>query len=96
MEKPYAKREIDTFMKNLSDKLEEHHEDVMRELTEIKGQTIKTNGRVNSLELSRSYIWGAMAVLVILGGTIITLAVNAIDQKIEDGIRKGIAEAIEQ
>lgn len=96
MEKPYAKREIDTFMKNLSDKLEEHHEDVMRELTEIKGQTIKTNGRVNSLELSRSYIWGAMAVLVILGGTIITLAVKAIDQKIEDGIRKGIAEAIEQ
>lgn len=96
MEKPYAKREIDTFMKNLSDKLEEHHEDVMRELTEIKGQTIKTNGRVNSLELSRSYIWGAMAVLVILGGTIITLAVKAIDQKIEDGVRKGIAEAIEQ
>lgn len=94
-DKPYQKREIDSFMKNLTDKLEEHHNDVMTELTEIKVQTTQHNGRMRSLEMSRAQIWGAIGVLVLLGGGIITLSVRAIDQKIEEGIRKGLADAIE-
>ena len=79
MDKPYAKREIYTFMKNLTDKLEEHHNDVMKELTEIKIQTTKHNGRMRSLEISRAQIWGAIGGLVLVGGGIITLSVMAID-----------------
>lgn len=40
--------------------------DIQQNVVEIKIQTQKTNGRVNSLENSRAYIAGAMAVVVML------------------------------
>lgn len=61
-------------------------------LVEIKEQTIKTNGRVTSLESSRSWLWGAIAVFAILGSVIITLSLIAIDSKIKDGIADALLQ----
>lgn len=70
--------------------VEHYLKDMKEDLKEIKIQTIKTNGRVTSLEHTRSWIWGAIAVLTILGGTIIALAIMAIDNKIEHGIQQAL------
>lgn len=68
----------------------------MREhLTEIKTQTIKTNGRVNSLEKSRVQVWTAIGVLTTLGGVIIYLSVMAIDTKIARGIETALQENVQ-
>ena len=68
----------------------------MREhLTEIKTQTTKTNGRVNSLEKSRIQVWTAIGVLTTLGGVIIYLSVMAIDTKIQRGIQTALQENVQ-
>lgn len=67
-DEPYQKREIDSFMQNLTEKLEEHHRDILDKLTaqdkvlvriesdgkETKIQAQKTNGRVTKLEVQLS------------------------------------------
>lgn len=63
------------FIKDKFDSMENH-------LVEIKTQTTKTNGRVSSLERTRAQVWGALAVVLLLGSTIITLAYILIDSKI--------------
>jgi len=60
-EKPFTNREIKLM-------LSEIHKDIKA----IIEQTTKTNGRVTSLELWRSYIVGSLAVIVFLG----TIAIN--------------------
>lgn len=60
-DKPYSNREIKLM-------LSEIHKDIKS----IIEQTTKTNGRVTSLELWRSYIVGSLAVLTFLG----TFAIN--------------------
>lgn len=74
--------------------VEHYLKDMKEDLKEIKTQTQKTNGRVNSLESTRSWMWGAIAVLTILGGTIITLSVMAIDNKIEAGIQQALLDNV--
>ncbi len=70
----YSKRELDHFIKELNENV-----------AKILEQTTKTNGRVNSLENHKAYLWGATTLLTILGGAIITLSINAIDNKIKNG-----------
>ena len=60
-------------------------------LKEIKEQTTKTNGRVSSLETSRIQVWTAITILTLLGGTIITLAIMAINNKIKEGISEALS-----
>ena len=55
MEPDYSNREIDRFMK-----------DIIDTLNRIETQTMKTNGRVNSLEQWRYYQTGAISVLALL------------------------------
>jgi len=61
MDAPYSNREIDS-----------HFLEIKETLERIEKQTIKTNGRVSSLEEWRSYVVGAVAVLVLIGLPLLT------------------------
>jgi hypothetical protein len=74
--------------------IEQRFDEMGAHLTEIKTQVVKTNGRVNSLEHSRTQIWTAIALLLFLGGTIIFLAVEAIEEKIRKGIEQSLTQNI--
>ena len=52
MEKPYQKREIDEFMRDIKEALER-----------IEAQTTRTNGRVSSLEIWRGFITGGLVII---------------------------------
>lgn len=80
MENTYSIKEV----------IEANFKEMREHLTRIETQTVKTNGRVNSLESSRTQIWTSISILVFLGGTIITLAIMAIDSKIEKGITRAL------
>ncbi len=71
--------------------MEKGFKDMEEHLLEIKTQTTKTNGRVNSLERSRVQIWTAITVGIFLMGTIITLYTESIDAK----ITKSVSDAID-
>jgi hypothetical protein len=75
---------------SIKDIIEEFRRDTKESLDRIERQTTKTNGRVNSLENHRAYLWGAYTLLVLLGGTIVYLSVSAIDNKIANGIREAL------
>lgn len=79
MENHYTVRELDHYFN-----------DMREDLKEIKAQTYKTNGRVTSLEKSRTQIWTAISVGILVIGTIISLAIMAIDSKIEKGIQTAL------
>jgi len=81
---------------SLKEIIEQRFSEMGTHLIEIKNQTIKTNGRVGSLERSRAQLWGAIAVLIILGGAIISLSIMAIDNKIQVSIDKALADRIEK
>lgn len=81
MEENYTIKEV---IETRFDEMGEH-------LKEIKLQTQKTNGRVNSLENHKAYLWGAFSVLVILGSTIIYLSAIALDSKIDTGIKNALS-----
>lgn len=76
---------------SIKDIIEEFRRDTKESLDRIERQTTKTNGRVDSLESHRAYLWGAYSVLVLLGGMIIYLSVNAIDNKIQNGIKDALS-----
>ena len=63
MDKDYSKREIDTFMREIHEKLDL-----------ILAQTIKTNGRVNKHDTQIGMLWGGVAV----GAFIIPLVISLI------------------
>lgn len=69
--------------KNIDDKLVEmmKHLDNMRDDGEERGK------RISSLENSRSYLWGAIAVLIILGGSITFLLNVYLDSRIDNRFR---------
>lgn len=52
----------------------------------------KQNTKIGSLNDHKNYIWGAYAALVLTGGVIITLTINAINNKISDGIAQALKE----
>lgn len=89
-------------MKNdysIKEMLEEFRKDMKETLVRIEAQTIKTNGRVSSLEKSRTQVWTAISIMVLLGGTLMALAVknveNGIDSKINRGIQLGLDSRVE-
>lgn len=75
-----------TIKEFIADKFKETHDHLNR----IETQTVKTNGRVSSLERTRAQVWGAMGVLLLLGGTIITLAYMLIDSKIDKAVSQAL------
>ena len=75
----------------LKDIIEEFRRDTKESLTRIEIQTVKTNGRVSSLENHRAYLWGAYTLLTLLGGVIIYLSVEAIDNKIKNGVSDALS-----
>lgn len=83
---------IEHFMKDFDKKLDTIHDTTK----EIKVQTTKTNGRVNSLEKTRVQMWTAITILLLLGGTIITLAIVAIDSKIQKAIETALLDNVEK
>lgn len=71
---------------SIKDVIEEFRRDTKESLERIEKQTTKTNGRVDSLEHHRSYLWGAYTVLSLFGGVIIYLAIGSMDTRIKEGI----------
>ena len=78
---------ITEFRKDVSEKFDGVH----KRLDKIEIQTTKINGKVGSLERSRSQLWGSIGMLVLLGGTVITLAIMVIDSKIKESITNAFA-----
>ena len=81
---------------SLKEVMESNFSEMRTHLTEIKAQTIRTNGRVISLEKSRIQIWTAISILLVLGGSIIGLSVMAIDTKIENGIARALKNKVKE
>ncbi len=75
----------------IKEMISEFRDDVTRSLTRIETQTIKTNGRVTSLEKTRTQVWTSITILLFLGSTIIYLSIRAIDTKIKDGISQALS-----
>jgi hypothetical protein len=95
-EQPYTNRQIERLMDLQSIDLKKHLDmglaPLAEDITEIKTQTIRTNGRVGGLEKHRIFLWGAYTILLALGGIIIGLAILAIDSKIEQGINDALSQ----
>lgn len=70
----------------------EKFDEVNVHLSEIKIQTTKTNGRVGSLEKSRTQLWTAVTIIIFMGSAFITLATYALDTKIEKGVKSVLSE----
>ncbi|HRH25317.1 MAG TPA: hypothetical protein PLQ20_03215 [Candidatus Paceibacterota bacterium] len=84
----YSQKEENTFREALFRRMDTQD----NSLGKILEQTQKTNGRVNSLETSRTQIWTAISILLFLGGAIITLSISAINTKIEKGIKDALSQ----
>ena len=76
---------------SLKEVIEQRFDEMGTHLIAIKEQVTKTNGRVSSLERSRAQLWGSIAMLTLLGGVIITLAIMAIDSKIKNGVDEALS-----
>ena len=77
---------------SLKEVIEQRFDEMGEHLKAIVTQTTKTNGRVGVLENHKAYLWGAFTILTLLGGIIITFAVQAIDDKIQKGINSALAQ----
>lgn len=75
----------------LKEVVETNFKEMREHLQEIKIQTIKTNGRVNSLEKTRVQVWTAIGVLMFIGSAVITLSIMAIDNKIDKSVQRAIS-----
>lgn len=81
---------------SLKEVIKQRFDEMNEHLVVIREQVTKTNGRVGSLEQSRAQLWGAVAVLVVLGGAIIGLATMAIDSKIQQGVAEALRDNVEK
>jgi len=86
--------------------LETNHQNVMKQLDDISNSIKsidnkldkaleKQDSKFDTLFANKNYLWGAYSVLVITTGVIITLAINAINHKIEVGIAKALENNVE-
>ena len=76
--------------------MEQRFDEMAEHLKEIKVQTKLTNGRVSSLEKSRIQIWTSIAILLVVGGVIITLSVMAIDHKVQEAVETALNKRVEK
>ena len=63
MERDYTNGELGIMLSNMKETMDSFHSDMRRDISEIKTQTSKTNGRVNKLENWRSGIVAVIAFL---------------------------------
>lgn len=80
---------------SIKDVIEEFRRDTKDSLTRIEAQTIRTNGRVNSLEKSRIQIWTAISVVLAVGAVLYTLLLAHIDDKISKGMQLGLDNRVD-
>ena len=86
--------EIKTDLKEVKQKVEFQNGRVrkLEDWTKEAQTIIENNSKgVNSLIGTRKVVWAAIAILVAVGGTIITLAIMAIDSKIKTGIDSALS-----
>ena len=89
--------EIKSEVKEVKNKVEfqngrvRHLEDWSNEAKKLLEGNIHTT---DGLRNHKSYLWGAFTILTLLGGVIITLAISAIDSKIEKGITKALKDNV--
>ena len=76
---------------SIKEYIKERFDSTDEDLKEIKEHVQKTNGRVNSLEVSRGRIIAVISVLMVLGATMSYLIIGAIDNKIQTGISQALA-----
>ncbi len=81
---------------SIKEMIAEFREDTSKSLHRIETQTVKTNGRVTSLEKSRIQMWTAVSIILLLGGTIVTLVIMAIDGKIQKAITQALKDNVTQ
>lgn len=65
----------------------ENQDSVLKEIkTEQNNAKEALNATTMSLQISKTQFWTAITLLLLLGGTIISLSITAIDSKIKEGI----------
>lgn len=74
--------------------MEKQFKEVHNHLDTIELNLKEQGERTSSLERSRVQIWTAISVTVIFVGTIVTLTINAINSKIENGIAKALQDNV--
>lgn len=84
------KEYIEHAMNDVKDKITVIHEDVK----EIKVQTTKTNGRVNSLENHKSWLWGAFAGVLLISGLLGFLIKFWVKENIREWTSIAVEEAL--
>lgn len=66
----------------LAERIANFQGETFRRLDEIHAQTLKTNGRVNKLELGFAILKGKASILGIVGGSIAAIIVGVVTKKI--------------
>ena len=79
MEQPYSNREIDNKFNSLLEQQALRDHSIIESLNRIEAQTIKTNGRVNSLELYKAGVVAVTALLVITIPSIVWYFIDKIE-----------------
>lgn len=77
MNENYSNRELDRMFKELQDEMSASFLTQKDQLNRIESQTMRTNGRVSSLERWRTGIIMSLSVVVALVGVLSALAVYA-------------------
>ena len=70
------KLNMDNLRYTLKEVIEQRFNEMGEHLTEIKIQTTRTNGRVDSLERSRVQVWTAIGIITLVKGALITLSIS--------------------
>jgi hypothetical protein len=81
---------------SIKEMLSHIHEDLSDRLNKIDEKQAVANGRTAKLENAKIQIWTAISVLLIIGGTMITLVINAVNTKIDVASVKAAKEAVTQ
>ncbi len=97
MKEEYSAREVDMIVDGIKNHVKSSLDEINNTLARVETQTVKTNGRVNSIESWKDYATGAMAVIIMclipLLGWALYQIVNFND-KIDERVRVGIERAL--
>lgn len=85
---------IKEFLSHSMQDMKETIEEIRDDIKEIKSQTLTTKEEVNDLKNHRAYLWGALSVITVLGGVIISLSVMAIRSQIKEGIAQALIDNV--